>query len=172
MKTIHLAGFLLGHRDSITRVTSDRTSIPVGLILVLLAGVARDHDLEDLTGEGIGTVFLGLAISSALWIVLHIGILWTFRGRWIGEDGKPAPAPGPTVLLGAIWATAPLAWLYAVPFERMADPVSADDDNVALLALVATWRVLLMIRVLSVLTATGMAAAAPAILAPVTILVA
>ena len=48
--------------------------------------------------------------------------------------------------------TAPLAWLYGIPYERFTDPLAATEAKVWTLALVAGWRVLLMTRVLSVVT--------------------
>ena len=48
--------------------------------------------------------------------------------------------------------TAPLAWLYAIPYERFLSPGDATSANLWTLALVALWRVLLMVRVVSVTT--------------------
>jgi hypothetical protein len=47
--------------------------------------------------------------------------------------------------------TAPLAWCYAIPFERFLSEADATRANLWSLTLVAAWRVLLMIRVGSVL---------------------
>jgi hypothetical protein len=46
--------------------------------------------------------------------------------------------------------TAPLAWLYAIPYERFMTAAGAMKANLATLALVALWRVLLISRVLCV----------------------
>jgi hypothetical protein len=55
--------------------------------------------------------------------------------------------------MGLFWMTAPCAWLYALPVERLCpDSLTAIKVNFALLGIVATWRVLLMGRVISVLT--------------------
>jgi hypothetical protein len=48
--------------------------------------------------------------------------------------------------------TAPLAWLYALPFERFLTPLDATRANLGVLAVVAVWRVLLMSRATAVLT--------------------
>jgi len=53
--------------------------------------------------------------------------------------------------MALFWMTAPVAWLYAIPVERFLDPYRAAQGNIALLAIVSLWRVLLMSRVLSVL---------------------
>ena len=46
--------------------------------------------------------------------------------------------------------TAPLAWLYAIPIERLFSPAGAVRGNLMFLAFVSLWRVLLMSRVVSV----------------------
>jgi hypothetical protein len=46
--------------------------------------------------------------------------------------------------------TAPLAWLYAIPHERYLSREWAIDANLYTLTIVAIWRVLLMIRIVSV----------------------
>jgi hypothetical protein len=51
--------------------------------------------------------------------------------------------------------TAPLAWIYAIPFERFMTPVEAMRANLWCLALVSLWRVLLMMRVIQVITGCG-----------------
>jgi hypothetical protein len=55
--------------------------------------------------------------------------------------------------------TAPLAWLYAIPYERFQSPADAVQANLLTLGLVALWRVVLMIRVVSVLGGYGPLAA-------------
>lgn len=46
--------------------------------------------------------------------------------------------------------TAPLAWLYAIPIERLFSPAGAVRGNLMFLAIVSLWRVVLMTRVVSV----------------------
>jgi len=53
--------------------------------------------------------------------------------------------------LGLYWATAPLAWIYAIPVERFMTPGNATRANFLFLAIVSVWRVSLMTRVISVL---------------------
>jgi hypothetical protein len=64
------------------------------------------------------------------------------------------------MFLGLFWMTAPLAWLYAIPYERFLSPVDATAANLATLGLVALWRVDVMIRVVSVLMGYGLSSAA------------
>jgi hypothetical protein len=51
--------------------------------------------------------------------------------------------------------TAPLAWLYAIPFERWMSPGNATLWNLRLLGIVSVWRVVLMIRVIGVVYGAG-----------------
>ena len=51
--------------------------------------------------------------------------------------------------------TAPLAWLYAIPYERFLSPLDAVRANLITLGFVSVWRVALMIRVLVVVLNMG-----------------
>jgi hypothetical protein len=61
--------------------------------------------------------------------------------------------------LTLFWMTAPLAWLYAIPYERFLPAGAATSANLWTLAFVAAWRVVLMVRVVSVITGRGWGAA-------------
>ena len=60
--------------------------------------------------------------------------------------------PSYLTFLGLYWMTAPLAWLYGIPYERFLNEVNAAQANVWTLELVSVWRVLLISRVVAVLT--------------------
>ena len=62
-------------------------------------------------------------------------------------------------ILNVYWMTAPMACLYAIPFERFMDPGGATRANLTLLGIVSVWRVTLMIRCVSVLYAASLIAA-------------
>jgi hypothetical protein len=57
--------------------------------------------------------------------------------------------------LGLYWMTAPLAWLYGIPYERFLNEVDAANANVWTLEFVSIWRVLLMSRVYAVLVGSS-----------------
>jgi hypothetical protein len=61
--------------------------------------------------------------------------------------------------LSLFWMTAPLAWLYAIPFERFMTPVGAMRANLTVLGVVAVWRESLMVRVATVLMGSSWPAA-------------
>jgi hypothetical protein len=78
--------------------------------------------------------------------------LWTlFLKRHLKADAEPKADNQWWAFMGLFWMTGPIAWLYAIPVERMFDSYRATQANIALLAIVALWRVLLMSRVISVL---------------------
>ena len=132
--------FLLGRAETIDRLARAPSTPWVGLALALLAGIPREYDQESLV-HAPWYFLLPVLASLVLGLLYHAllkgnGLQQTQRSEW--------------QFLGLIWATAPLAWLYAIPVERFLDPLNAARANVALLALVGTWRVLLFARVVEV----------------------
>ncbi len=140
--------YLIGDRRAILDLAGDRRSLWVGLLFVLSAGFAREYDGEDLLREPwhllipLGT---SLAASFLLFLVACGGV-------FLQSDGRPPFLTAYRSFLALFWMTAPLAWLYAVPYERFLSPGAATSANLWTLALVAAWRVALMVRVVSVLT--------------------
>ncbi len=138
--------FLVGNRQAIHDIARSRSSIPVGLMLVLSAGFAREYDAEYLVKEP-WHVVISLAaslIASFLFFAMTYGI---GKRRGIKESAFFS-AYWP--FLALFWMTAPLAWLYAIPFERLWDPIDATSANLWTLKLVSLWRVALMTRVVAV----------------------
>lgn len=138
--------FLLGRRAAIERMAACPRAVWVGLLFVLSAGLAREYDGEDLLAEPYHAVLplvASLGTSLLLYALLSlVARCWHRPGQWW---------LGYTRFLGLYWMTAPLAWLYAIPVERFLPPLEATVANLYLLAGVSLWRVLLMIRVTSVL---------------------
>jgi hypothetical protein len=135
--------YLLGNRRAIAIMATDRRAVWIGLLFVLSAGLAREYDGADLVHEPwhlLLPLAASLPTSFLLFLVLFAGVRW---GR------EPAPRFWATYrsFLGLFWMTAPLAWLYATPYERFLDPYRATQANLATLGLVALWRVVLMMRV-------------------------
>jgi hypothetical protein len=146
--------YLFGQAEAIRRVAGSRAAVWTGIALVLLTSVARNYD-QTLIAEKPFLWFFGsllFSLVSGTWIYCvvfemfarpkHFGLeqpKWAFNARWL-------------CFMGLFWMTAPVAWIYAIPVERFLDSVSAARANVALLAVVSLWRVLLMARVLQVVT--------------------
>ncbi len=147
-----LARFLLVDRASIVTAASSLWALPLGFLLVLSAALARNYDGVWLPAEP-HVLLHGLAASLGTSFLLFTIVYALFRAR------RPKPSrrePAPFIraylsFLGLFWLTAPLAWLYAIPYERFLPPLDAVTANAWTLALVAAWRVLLISRALSVL---------------------
>lgn len=142
-----LPRFLLGDREAILAFASDGRTLWLALIFVFSAALARRYDGADLGAEPlalVGPALVSWFNASILFVLLHV---------LVGRRAKPAPdwVAEYRVVLSLFWLTAPLAWLYAVPVERFLDPYEATVANLWLLLLVATWRVVLMSRVVSVI---------------------
>jgi hypothetical protein len=138
--------FLIGNRQAILDIARSRHTIWLGAILVLSAGFAREYDGEDLLREP-WHLFIPHAASLVTCFILYCMVRLVALRR---KAALPKFIPGFGIFLGLFWMTAPLAWVYAIPFERWADPGYATQLNLLLLGLVAIWRVILIIRVIQV----------------------
>jgi hypothetical protein len=116
---------------------------------VLSAGFAREYDGEYLVADWWYVVIpLAASLVGSFALTLIVWITAWFRGvRSVGLFTTFG------AVLNAYWMTAPLAWLYAIPVERILGEVDAVRFNLALLGIVSIWRVALMVRSLSILYA-------------------
>lgn len=145
--------FLTGDREAILRIARDRAAIWIGLLFVLSAGFAREYDGEDLLREP-WHVLIPVAAS----IVISLMIFVPFWLR-IQVPQRPPLAAAYRAFLTLFWMTAPMAWLYAIPYERLLSASDSVRANMWTLAFVAVWRVVLISRVISVLTGRSLHAA-------------
>lgn len=155
MNASTLFRYLLGSREAILAVASSRWSLLIGAIFVLSAGLAREYDGEDLLHEpwhALRPLGASIASGTLLFLIVH-GAAMLRRHK---SEGAPPPFfRAYRTFLSLFWMTAPMAWLYAVPYERFMNPPDAVSLNLWTLTLVATWRVLLMTRVISVVYGIG-----------------
>jgi hypothetical protein len=157
--------FLLGDADAIRRLASWSPLLGVGAVLVLTAGIAREYDHEYFASQP-QAFLLPLAASFATATLVYGSLrLFVLRGPRSQARGRYRS------FLGLFWLTAPLAWIYALPVERVLEPVPAALCNIAFLAVVASWRVWLMSRVAVVLFGATFPRALGAILLPSSLLV-
>ncbi|MES2475966.1 MAG: hypothetical protein V4640_09305 [Verrucomicrobiota bacterium] len=160
MRPIDLILFLCGNRGAIERVAATRMAWLIGAILVLTAGIARNYDHLDLLRQS--EWFIGpFAASMVSIIFIYLWISGPLKLRQVGPFWRQA---GTFLVLA--WMTAPCAWLYAIPVESMTDIVTATKWNIAFLAIVAFWRVAIIVRAVSVLTEVSWLRALPLVLAP------
>jgi hypothetical protein len=138
--------YLVGERKAILEIAGNPRALWVGLLFVLSAGLAREYDGEDLLHEPwhLALPLVASLASSFVLFTVAYGVA-VLKGEAVRPFFRRYAA-----FLGLFWMTAPLAWLYAIPYERFLGTVDATQANLATLALVAAWRVLLMIRVLQV----------------------
>lgn len=145
--------YLFGQASAIRNLAAERRTLWTGIALVFLTAIARNYD-QTFIAEKPFLWFFGpllFSVVSGSWLYV---IVYGFarRGMNSGEDEKTGYWSGWRSFMGLFWMTAPIAWLYAIPVERLFDSVTAAKANVALLAVVSFWRVLLMARVMQVTT--------------------
>jgi hypothetical protein len=142
-----LLRYLIGDRQAILEIAADRRAFWVGLLFVLSAGFAREYDGEDLWHEPwhlLIPLAASLVSSFVLFTICFVRLVKT-------DPQRPAFFAAYRSFLTLFWMTAPLAWLYAVPYERFLGAADAVRANLLTLAVVAVWRVALMVRVVQVL---------------------
>ncbi|MEM7393206.1 MAG: hypothetical protein AAF492_12750 [Verrucomicrobiota bacterium] len=140
--------YLIGRREAIETMASSRATIWLGFFFVLISGVAREYDQEYIF-HFITPFFYPLFFSVPLAFAFFVFVYQVYVLKDTGE--RFAFWKSWWSFLGLFWMTAPLAWLYALPVEWFLDSVTAVKVNLLLLGIVATWRVVLFARVLSVL---------------------
>lgn len=138
--------FLFGGREAILEIARCPQALWLGLVFVLATGFAREYDGADLRSEPWHLALplvASLGTSLILWSLVYLAA----NRRGLEELGFWA---GYRTLLTFYWWTAPLAWLYAIPVERLMTPGDATATNFYILAIVSVWRVLLITRSLAV----------------------
>ncbi len=151
MRVATIFAYLIGRRGAI---------LGAGALLVLSAAIARSYDQAPLLYQPwrlLGPFVASVAISGPLFLTVY-GF-----ARWKGMGG-PGLGQAYRSFLGLYWMTAPLAWLYGIPYERFLSPVGAVEANLRTLALVSAWRVALMVRVVSVVFGLRLRAALPLVM--------
>ena len=151
MRAAIIPRYLLGGREAIHEVARSRSAIWVGMLLVMFTAVARRYDqthiLENPVVWLFGPLLFSLVSGSWLyWVAYEI-----FARVHMPSGARPRAGAGSASFMGLFWMTAPIAWLYAIPVEAFMSSLGAAWANVALLASVSLWRVLLMGRVLQVI---------------------
>lgn len=140
------AAYLIGNRQAILRIATSRDAVWIGALLVLSAAFAREYDGEDLRAEP-WHLLIPFGASIVTSFVLFTAVWLAGRKRRI----EPMPFwKAYRGFLSLYWATAPLAWLYAIPVERFLPILSAIKANYAMLLVVSIWRVVLITRAIAV----------------------
>lgn len=139
--------FLFGSRTAIEKLGASRHSLWIGALLVLSASIARNHDGVWILGEP-DVLLHGIGVSTLNALALFT---LSYAVASAKRAARPPFASGALTFLGLFWLTAPMGWLYAIPYEHFLRPDLSVSANERSLTLVSIWRVLLISRVLSVL---------------------
>lgn len=146
-----IARFLFGSRSAILSIAATRWSLLVGAILVFSGSVARNYDGVWMLAEW-PALLHGITVSVGNALILFVLVWGAGRGR---AGGVPF-WQGYLSFLGLFWMTAPMAWVYGIPYERWLPPLDALHANMISLGCVSIWRVLLTARILSVIFGISM----------------
>ncbi len=146
MRPLDLLLYLFGHRRAIERIAATPSAILVGAILVLSAGLARNYDHLDLLQQP--SWFLGPFIAS----LVSTFFIWLWLLTGLNLNQPKQKINDTLTFLNLIWLTAPCAWLYAIPVEMYTDLTTATKWNIAFLAIVALWRVAIIVRAVTILS--------------------
>jgi hypothetical protein len=149
-----LPRYLLFDRSAILEIVGAPRAVWIGLLFVLSAGIAREYDGEDLLHEP-WHALIPLAAALVAGSLLFLFVQGALLIRKNAEESRPPFGRAYRAFITLFWMTAPLAWIYAIPYERFLSPVVAIHANVWTLAVVSLWRVLLMTRVVGVLYGIG-----------------
>ncbi|MEW6302456.1 MAG: hypothetical protein AB1705_03235 [Verrucomicrobiota bacterium] len=150
MNALTIVRYLLGQPAAIREVASSKAALGTGLCLVLLTGIPRNYDQTFLLETPMWLIGpLLFSIFSGMFVFLVVYLVFIRPNRSV-DVPSPYFEDQCHSFMGLFWLTAPIAWLYAIPVERFLDSYRAAQCNLALLAIVSLWRVLLLARVLSV----------------------
>ncbi|MFI5402219.1 MAG: hypothetical protein ACHQ1G_04720, partial [Planctomycetota bacterium] len=146
-----LIRYLLGRRQAILDLAASRRTLATGFVLVLTAGIAREYDGGNAWWHVLVPAAVSYVASYVLFVIAFHGLERAASRSAELRASVPPMLPAFRVFLSLFWMTAPMAWLYAVPYERFLSPADAMAANLLTLGLVSVWRVALMVRVLVVL---------------------
>lgn len=159
--------YQFGHRRSIEAVARSASAFWIGLFLVLITAIPRNYDQFHISEHTAKWIFGPLLFSTAsgflVWFAAYR--LGTRRGIRKAELKRTSVGNDWMSFMGLFWMTAPIAWLYAIPVERMFDSLTAAKVNLALLGIVSAWRVVLLTRALHVACDWGFGRAFVSVLA-------
>ncbi len=111
--------------------------------MIVSSGLARNYDAADLVREPWHLLLPYIASTGTATLLF---LLWKVIRAF-----RKAPLPWRMFppFLGLYWLTAPVAWLYGVPYEEFQSPADAVGSNALTLLIVAGWRVSIITSVVS-----------------------
>lgn len=152
-----LLAVLIGRRAAIERAAGSNAALVIGACLVVAGGFARSYDHAYLLAEP-WMLVRGFPVTIMISGSIFLLVLLSARRQGVPGEARENPWRGYLRFLRVYWLTAPMAWLYAIPYERFTDAGAAMTANLWTLAFVSAWRVLLVSRIVSVLFRAPVAA--------------
>lgn len=143
--------YLAGDEQAIREIAVNLWSLLVGGWFLLSAGFARTYRKYDLVRRPAVLLLPAVASLTSSAALFHLVYLM----QWLADLPRPPYLRAWLSFVGLFWMTAPLAWIYAVPYERFLSASGAVRARLWSLGLVSLWRVVLMIRVLQVVLGYG-----------------
>ncbi len=135
-----LGRFYLGRREAIEQVATTKYLFWVSCLFIVSAGLARNYDHHLLLEEPMWiTGPFGMAFFSSFLIFGFLRLVC--RIPLAPETHRFANY---TAWMRCFFLTAPLAWLYGIPYESFMPILPATQLNFATLLVVSIWRVYLM----------------------------
>src|SRR5205823_5833984 len=115
MKFATLFKYLIGKRSAIEEIASNRSSLTIGFLFCVSAALARHYDGKYFWREPwflLAPAGASILISAILFLAIYLDT--SLKARQI----LPNIWSCYLSFLGLYWMTAPLAWLYGIPYER------------------------------------------------------
>ena len=147
---------LLLDEAALVEVAGNRWSLVYGVLAAIIAGWARNYDRA-----GFPTLWWYLGPLISVEVAQVTALVFSVSGRVAGARGVR-----PFALLAIILSTAPLGWLYALPFPLLFGEL-AWLPKAILVTIVSAWRVRVLIEAYRVLLGLEVWRRALAFLVPV-----
>jgi len=139
---IDVLKFYLGFKEATIKVATTKHIFWVACLLVVSAALARNYDHHLLLSNPIwigGPFFMAFFSSALIFSVLRVACRIPLR-----SEEQSFPGANFLAWIKCFFLTAPLAWLYGIPYESFVDILTATKLNFATLLLVSLWRVYIM----------------------------
>lgn len=123
-----IARFQFGNAAAIRAVAENRNALWVGVVLVLLTAIARNYDqlyFSDTPRWLFGPLLFSIVSGSLLFLVVYS----CFVRRHIGNRKEVRTLAQWRSFMTLFWMTAPVAWIYAIPTERLFDSYRATQGK-------------------------------------------
>lgn len=160
--------FFLGNTEAINKVARTKYIFWISCLFIISAGLARNYDHHILLQEWMWIAApFGMAFFSSFFI-FGIGRC-ICRIPWAAMESSTTNSANYLGWMRCFLLTAPMAWLYGIPYESFMAVMPATVINFITLIIVSIWRVYLMVMVFKTLFKVNLGTAIGVILIPATV---